>query len=279
MRTKKNIISLKNKTRKNRKINPSLNVLKVGFHLFGAKEFSGDELLEYNKKEEERTHDPCLMQNSSWFGNYEVAKSYKTSKNNIYRWNVKVKTNLVNTNEKNEKFFEFIFTKTKVKLTPSLEFTNEKLKKIKYDHPYLQMSNNEKAFYEFKFAFGYITLKEQFEFLKFIEYLLVNKCMKIENRSNSNILTKLREKIYYYNTNVFFKRKLKYNRLSFYSFDKYGIMNLCKILKKTNYNITGVYQKNDNSFWFPDFVVYKMNITEYILFNPYHNLEYDKKVE
>jgi hypothetical protein len=141
------------------------------------------------------------------------------------------------------------------------------------------MSNNEKAFYEFKFAFGYITLKEQFEFLKFIEYLLVNKCMKIENRSNSNILTKLREKIYYYNTNVFFKRKLKYNRLSFYSFDKYGIMNLCKILKKTNYNITGVYQKNDNSFWFPDFVVYKMNITEYILFNPYHNLEYDKKVE
>ena len=30
------------------------------------------------------------------------------------------------------------------------------------------MSRNEKALYEFKFIFGYITLKEQYEFLKFI---------------------------------------------------------------------------------------------------------------
>jgi len=50
------------------------------------------------------------------------------------------------------------------------------------------------------------------------------------------------------------------NRLSFYEFDKHTIMNLCKIIHEKNMNISGVYQKNDTSFWFPDFIVYKMDI-------------------
>jgi hypothetical protein len=68
-----------------------------------------------------------------------------------------------------------------------------------------------------------------------------------------------------------------YNRLSFYNLDKHAIMNLCKVVPK-KYNINGVYQKNDTSFWFPDFVIYKMNIQEYILFNPPHNLKFVKEV-
>ena len=258
---------------------PSLNILKVGYPLFGAKSMGGDKLLEYTKEQEIKNHDSCLLLNSSWFGDYVVAKSYKTSSNKIYRWKIKVKTNLVNTNDKNEKFFDSIFTNTHVALTPTIKFTKEQLSKIKYTHPYLQMNDNEKAFFEFKFAFGYITLQEQYEFLKLIEYLLTNKIIKMETRDSNSILTKLRQKILYYNTNVFFKRKPKYNRLSFYYFDKYAVMNLCKILHYNKINISGIYQKNDTSFWFPDFVVYKMNIKEYILFNPQNNLVYDKEVE
>ena len=82
----------------------------------------------------------------------------------------------------------------------------------------------------------------------------------------------------YYNTNVFFKRKEKYNRLSIYQFVKYCMMNLCRLVSD-QYNISGVYQKNDTSFWFPDFIIYRMNIKEYILFNPHHNLKYEKVVE
>lgn len=292
MRSKKNNLQKKNKTMKNRKYKqnqtksnsllfpkPSLNILKVGYSLFGAKSIGGDELLKYTKEQEIKNHDSCVLLNSSWFGDYAVAKSYKTSSNKIYKWKIKVKTNLVNTNDKNEKFFDSIFTNTNVKLIPTIKFTREQLSKIKYTHPYLQMNDNQKAFYEFKFAFGYITLQEQFEFLKLIEYLLSNKIIKMETRDSNSILTKLRQKILYYNTNVFFKRKPKYNRLSFYYFDKYAVMNLCKILHYNKINISGIYQENDTSFWFPDFVVYKMNIKEYILFNPQNNLVYDKEVE
>ena len=64
--------------------------------------------------------------------------------------------------------------------------------------------------------------------------------------------------------------------MSFYHLDKHAIMNLCKIVPN---EVSGVYQKNAKSFWFPDLVVYKMNIQEYILFNPHHNLIYDKEIE
>ena len=83
----------------------------------------------------------------------------------------------------------------------------------------------------------------------------------------------------YYKITSLLKKKDKLNRLSFYNFDKHAIMNLCKIVNNTKYDISGVYQKNDTSFWFPNLLVYKMNIQEYILFNPHHNLVYDKLIE
>jgi len=280
MRSKKrNNFNNHSKTKKNKTPKPSLNILKINYPLFGAKSFTGEQLLEYTKNKELNTHDSCLMDNSSWFGDYNIAKSYKTSNNKIYKWKIKVKTNLIVTNEKNEKFFDFIFKNTKTELVPTISFTKEQLTKINYVHSYLKMSNNEKAFFEFKFAFGYLTLKEQYDFLKLIEYLLYNKIIVMETRDKKNILTKLYQKIYYYKANIFFKKKPKYNRLSFYYFDKYAVMNLCKVLTDEKYNISGIYQKNDTSFWFPNFVVYKMNIKEYILFNPHHNLIYDKEVE
>jgi hypothetical protein len=139
------------------------------------------------------------------------------------------------------------------------------------------MDDRERALYEFKFAFGYLTLKEQYEFLLLIKFLIKNNYLEIERRSGNSIINKLNLKISYYNINRFFYKKDRYNRISIYKFDKYTIMNLCRCLKY-RYNISGVYQKNDTSFWFPSFGLYKMNIKEYIFFNPGNNLKYDKKI-
>jgi hypothetical protein len=102
----------------------------------------------------------------------------------------------------------------------------------------------------------------------------------MDTRKGKSVLKKIKFKINYYKIGSIVAKKAKYNRLSIYSFDKYAIMNLCKIVyyNKT-YNISGVYQKNESSFWFPDLLVYKMNIQEYILFNPSHNLIYDSLIE
>ena len=281
MKTKRNKIKKikKNITRKNNYIKPSLKKLKVGYPLYASKSYEGSSILRYNKEQEEKYNDKCLMENSSWFGDLKVAKSYKTKDNHIYKWSVNTKTNLLNINLLNENFINNIFSQTNLKLTPTIQLQDKNLKKIEYNHPYLNMSSNEKALYEFKFCFGFITVKEQYEFMKFIKYLIENKFTDIKKRDGKSIVNKLKIKIKYYEINYFFDKKEKLNRLIFYDFDKHSIMNLCKIVNNNFYNISGVYQKNDTSFWFPDFLVYKMDIQEYILFDPQDNLVYDKLIE
>lgn len=191
----------------------------------------------------------------------------------------KKRTNLLNINVKNEEYINNIFKNTKIQLIPTIHINNEQLNKINFENAYLQMNTNEKALYEFKFCFGFITVKEQYEFMKFLKYLIENKFIDIKRRDGKSILSKLNLKISYYKVASLFGKKEKLNRLSFYDFDKHAIMNLCKIVNNTNDKISGVYQKNDTSFWFPDLVVYKMDIQEYILFNPQDNLKYDNKYE
>jgi hypothetical protein len=282
MKTKKINIS-KNTTRKNIKqslrLNPSLNVLKLGYPLYASKAFEGSTILEYNKKQEEEFKDKCLMQNSSWFGDLNVAKSYKTKDTHIYLWKTKNKTNLLSINAENEVFINYIFSRSSIKLTPTIQLKKEQLKKIDYEHDYLKMSPNGKALYEFKFCFGFITVEEQYEFMKLIKYLIENKFIDIKMRNGKSIIEKLNMKIKYYNLTSIFGKKDKFNRLSFVEFDKHAIMNLCKLTNNNKYKISGVYQKNDTSFWFPNLIVYKMDIQEYILFNPHHNLVYDKLIE
>jgi hypothetical protein len=278
MKTKRHRL-VKNKTIKKSSINSLLKILKKGYPLYASKQYEGSTILEYNRNEELKYHDKCLMQNSSWFGDLVVAKSYKTKDTNIYRWKAKKAIKLLNINNHNEQFINNIFKNSKTKLIPTISLTNEQINKIKYDHPYLNMSPNEKALFELKFCFGFITVEEQYEFMKLIKYLLENKFIDIKMRSGGSILKKIKIKIGYYKVASLLGKKKNFNRLSFYEFDKHAIMNLCKLVNNKMYNIAGVYQKNDTSFWFPDFIVYKMNIQEYILFDPQDNLVYDKLIE
>jgi hypothetical protein len=143
----------------------------------------------------------------------------------------------------------------------------------------LELTNNQKALYEFKFCFGFINVEEQYEFMRLIKYLIENKLIDVKRRDGTSILSKIKLKIKYYEIASLLGKKEKFNRLSFYDFDKHAIMNLCKIVQENNMNISGVYQKNDTSFWFPELIVYKMDIQEYILFNPQDNLVYDKLIQ
>lgn len=268
-----------NFTKKNKLFHPSCKVLSKGYPLYASKSYEGSSILEYNKKEELKYNDKCLMQNSSWFGDLEVAKSYKNKETNIYMWKIKKNTKLLNINLKNEEFINKIFENTKLELIPTISIKEDDVNKIKLDNEYLKMNNNEKALYEFKFCFGFISVTEQYEFMKFIKYLIENKFIDVKRRDGKSILSKLNIKISYFKVASLLGKKDKLNRLSFYDFDKHAIMNLCKIINKNKINISGVFQKNDTSFWFPDFIIYKMNIQEYILFNPQDNLIYDTIIE
>lgn len=273
--TRKNYI---NKTRKNVNTKtPYLKILNKGYPLYASKSFDGSTILEYNKKQEEKYNDKCLMQNSSWFGDLKVAKSYKTKDTHIYRWKAKNKVPLLIINLKNGEFIDRLFTETKLILTPTVKLNDDS--KIEYDHPYLKMTPNEKALYEFKFCFGFITVKEQYEFMKLVKYLIENKFTDIKRRDGTSILNKLKIKIRYYELMSSFNKKQNINRISFYDLDKHAIMNLCKIVHHNNIHIEGVFQRNEKSFWFPDLIVYKMDIQEYILFDPQDCLVYDKKIE
>ena len=263
----------------NNNTKPINKILKIGYSLYASKKYRGNKILEYSKKEELKSKNKCLLDNSSWFGNLEIAKSYKTKNTHIYKWKIKKITKLFTINHKNEFFLKNIFANKNIKLTPSIKLSQKQIKTMNYNHPYLQMTNNEKAYFEFCFAFGYITLEEQYKFMKLIKYLINNKFIEINTREGKSIIRKINMKINYYHLSKFFTKKEKYNRLSFYLFDKHAIMNFCRLVNNKKYNISGVYQKNDKSFWFPDFIIYKMNIKEYILFNPHHNLIYDKVIE
>lgn len=278
-RNNKHLIKTKKTKKTKDKNSASVRLLKKGFSLYASKKFEGDKLLEYKRKAELESKDSCLMDNSSWFGDLDVARSYARENTNIYKWKINKPTKLLRINKENVLFLDNLFKNTKIILTPCIQLTKKQLTNIKYTHEYLNMSNNEKALYEFKFAFGYIDIKEQFEFMKLVKYLIENNYIKIDNRSGDSIVTKLNYKINYYRVSHLISSKKMNNRLSIYLFDKYAIMNFCKLLRENKINISGVYQKNDTSFWFPDFIVYKMNIQEYILFNPHKNLTYEKMVE
>jgi hypothetical protein len=284
MKTKKHQKTKHSKTKKNKK-DIDLLILKENYPLYASKKHDGDKLLEFKKETEIKTKDSCFLENSSWFGTYDVAKSYKTKETKLYKFKFKKLTKLIKITKQNEKIFEKFFENSKVELTPCLNINEKIITKIKkkiqgknMPTDFFLLNNNEKALFEFKFAFGYCSLKEQYDFLRLLQFLLEEKFIEINTRQNNSILKKIIIKLNYYKVANLFSNKNKLNRISIYLFDKYAVSNLCRSLPK-NYEIQGIYQPNENSFWFPNFILYKMNIEEFILFNPHKNLIYVKEME
>ena len=214
--TKKNLKNQKNqKNQKNfKKIYSVKKLLKNSF-LYASKSVNGKDLLDYTKKNEILMKEPCIIHNMSWFGSYKVAKSYQTHETHLYQWKIKQNSLLLTINSQNKGFFQSLFlNNTKVKLTPAIELSKEDIRKIilinnlSYLHPYVNMNLNERAYYEFCFVFGYISIVEQFKFMKFLKYLLEKKIITMETRSGQSILKKIFIKINYYRlSHLFYSNK------------------------------------------------------------------------
>lgn len=273
--TKRNFKS-KNKTQKKYfKSNntPEVKTLKKDFILYGAKNKDiGGKVLEYTQANEKKKGRHCVYENISWFAGLEQAKHYKGKEDLIFKWKVNKELKLIKISERNKLFFRKVFLNTKQKLTPTLNIKISDKNKINLKHPFLDMNNNERALYEFNFIFGYLNLKEQYEFLLFIKYLIENKFIEILSRHNTNLVEKIDKKINFYKLYPFGKKE-KLNRISLYEINKNSLLNLCKIMyNPLRDKIDGVYQPNTNSFWYPDLIVYHMNIEEFILFSPHTEL-------
>jgi len=285
---KHSTISKKNKPRRNytsrKKGNLSIKTLPIKFKLYASKSYDGQAILDHAHELQQKYHNTCITENLTWLGSYNVAKKYKTSDTNIYEWAVKTPTRLLIINKINKTHLNKLFLTTRKTLTTLLGLSTinkDKLMKSAdnegFTHPYFTMSNNEQAWHEFAFAYGYLSLTEQYHFLQLIKFLLSNKFVSINMRNGDSIMTKINRDMYYYRSVIMlpYKHKETYNRISFYQFDKSVLTNLCSLLPHT---ISGVYQPNENSFWFPDLMIYQMNIEEYVLFNPYRNLKYIKEM-
>ena len=272
-KNKRNNVNKFNKTKKlntGRK-NPILKILKKGHLMYGSKNKDiGSKILEYTKSNEIKEKKHCLYENISWFANLEQAKHYKKENDELFKWKVIKQLKLIKIEAANETFFRNLFLNTKSKINPLIKITENKLNKIDYYHPYLQLNNNERALYEFNFIFGYITLEEQYQFLLFLRYLIVNKYIDLLSRHDTSLLPKLKNKIFFYKYYPINKKE-KYNRISFYELNKKALLNLC-ILLYDKYDIDGVYQPNTPSYWYPNLIIYQMNIEEFILFSPHTEL-------
>ena len=250
---------------------PKIKTIPPNKRLYASKTHRGDDILKHAKIQEEKTHNSCLKDNTTWLSNLSVAKLYKNESNQLYKWKVNKSTQLIKTIPENELFFEQIFWNS----SNSLDSFIQKIPTS--NHKYFKMTANEKALYEFKFVFGYLTLEEQYEFLQLL------KGMK---KINQTVLTAA---INYYRLNFSLlsrdmSKTKKQNRISFYELDKHVVNNLCKALqsyKSSKYpKLEGIYQSAGiKSFWYPSFIKYSKNMEEYILFNPQHELVYVGEIE
>ncbi len=269
----KNNKNPKNRTKKRAPhLAPAIKLIK-NIALYAAKSYRGDAILEHTKELENKRHNNCIKESITWLSNLETAKLYKNNTNHLYKWTITKPTKLVKTNKQNIHFFEKVFKETPNKLEPFL--TSKTL-----GHPYFSMTTNEKALYEFKFVFGYLTIQEQYKFLKLLQ---TEKNIKIKK---SVVLSAIN----YYRVNNLLRNQQsqhKNNRISFYELDKHVVNNFCKALPSckalqlpNRYRIEGLYQSGKTkSFWYPSFLKYSENMEEYILFNPHHELKYEGQIE
>ena len=166
----------------------------IGKKIYFAKEEFGKDLLE---KQERKN---CSLKNITWFTDYKQALQYLTSDRNIYKFKVVKSLLLLDCYQKKRDIFKEKFLNLKNYLKTSINIKKKDIQDIKskYNHVYLDLNNNEKALYEYNFSFGYMLKSEQYEFMKFMKFLIDNKYTDITRRNkNDSIIDKLNMKINY----------------------------------------------------------------------------------
>jgi hypothetical protein len=212
----------------------------------------------------------------SWFAlNKDKAEYYqKKLKNSIiykYTINNPIKLFLVN-NITNQSIYYKILQNTTEKLNILTSIHINQLSKQLQPHfkhyKYMHMNTVDKSFHEFNFAFGFLSKKEQFKFLKLYlklqEYNIIPKQTGINNNksiSSYNLPYRIARFILPYVKNDTNKHSTGH-RYSIYSIDKHVVHNLCLLLY--NIGINGYVYLHMPSDWHPTM----KDTTEIAIFNP-----------
>lgn len=248
-----------------------VKILKINTNIYKAiGQDIGPIITDYSKKIGKKK---CNYKTITWFGKLNVAKKYKTKSNKIYRYNTIKNTRLLQIDSHNKQIIKDKILNYRYPSKYEVLYRGNKLKK--YDHPYLDMDTRNRCLYEIFFAYGFMTLDEQYEFINLILYLIDTKKSSIKHPKSATYTKAL------YNTPrayvLFFVKfwhkiagKLgtkKYNKINIYEINKHSAYNICLAFN----DIDGIFYPNKESSWYPFSMIPTF---EYIIFKPHLTIKY-----
>jgi hypothetical protein len=272
-------ISGRQKTRKASNV-PVFRVLPEGFPLYASKHRDiGSLILEYTRENQKRTGEMCLLDNLSWFADLKQAVQYVGNKTRIFRWKAKVPIKLLSIIPQNKKYFERLFQQTPKAKFYTLNIIPSRMSEEYLSHPYFSMTLNEQALFLFQFAFGYLPLEEQADFIELLYDLIKSDAIDIRGRRGGSIMPNVTTLRHYYQTGEDKYRSYPLNRVSFYEIDRMAVLNLCMTSKHKNI-FDGIFVPKQKSFWFSNTEKDRpMDLLEYAFFRPHEKLLFEGELK
>ena len=267
------------KTSRTRENGPVLCVLSKGFPLYASKHRDiGSLILDYTRDNQNRTGEMCLLDNLTWFADLKQAVQYVGNKTRIFKWKAKHPIKLLSVSPKNKKYFERLFRQTPRAKFYTLNVIPSKIPEEHLSHPYFSMKSNEQALFLFQFAFGYLKIDEQAEFIELIHDLINAEAVDLRGRKGGSIMPNVTTLRKYYQTGEDKYRNYPLNRVSFYEVDRMAVLNLCMVARNPVFD--GIFVPQQKSFWFSNTEKERpMDLLEYAFFRPHEKLTFEGELE
>jgi hypothetical protein len=231
----------------------------------------------------------CLLDNLTWFADLKQAVQYVGNKTRIFKWKAKHPIKLLSVSPQNKNYFERLFHQTPRAKFYTLNVVPSKIPEEHLSHPYFSMKSNEQALFLFQFAFGYLPLEEQADFIDLIHDLIKADAVDLRGRKGGSIMPNVTTLRKYYQTGedkYSDEDKLKrasyrhypLNRVSFYEVDRMAALNLCMVVRNPVFD--GIFVPQQKSFWFSNTEKERpMDLLEYAFFRPHEKLTFEGELE
>lgn len=213
-------------------------------------------------------------ENMSWFAlTFDKANYYNNSESTVYTFHLKKCLKLLDiTSKKN--LNNFIKRINTIKDVNNLfVIYNKNIKDLNYDvlkhfnkYKYMHMDIKNKAIYEYMFAFGFLTVKEQGNFVKLIlklqEYGLIDNIKKIKTNIliNNSMIQRLSRLLFNTWYNNLPEQEIGH-RYSLYQIDINVVSNLCVLYHKKYDGY--ILQTDKSSYWHKNMD----DLSEILIFN------------
>jgi hypothetical protein len=232
----------------------------------------------------------CLLDNLTWFADLKQAVQYVGNKTRIFKWKAKHPIKLLSVVPRNKKYFERLFHQTPKAKFYTLNVDPSKIPEEHLSHPYFSMKSNEQALFLFQFAFGYLSLDNQAEFIELIHDLIQEEALDLRGRKGGSIMPNVTTLRKYYQTGDEEYRSYPLNRISFYEVDRMAVLNLCMVsladgsarnkVTKGRQVFDGLFVPQQKSFWFSNTEKERpMDLLEYAFFRPHEKLSFEGELK